>query len=83
MKASILDLRRRMADVLRALDRNEPVKILYRGRERAVLLPARGPWREGAAIGDHPAFGMWKTRTDLKEVAAYVRALRKGRFHAD
>lgn len=31
MEASILDLRRRMADVLRGLDRNESVKILYRG----------------------------------------------------
>jgi hypothetical protein len=28
----------------------------------------------------HPAFGMWKDRADLKDVTAYVRQLRRGRF---
>ena len=41
MKASMLDLRRRMRDVLRALDRNESVTIYYRGKEKAVLSPSR------------------------------------------
>ena len=36
MKASILDLRRRMKDVLLALDRNESVTIFYRGKEKAI-----------------------------------------------
>lgn len=36
MKVSILDLRRRMKDVLRALDRNESVTIYYRGNEKAA-----------------------------------------------
>jgi hypothetical protein len=28
----------------------------------------------------HPAFGMWKDRKDMKDVAAYVRRLRRGRY---
>ena len=82
MKASILDLRRRMADVLRALDRNESVTILYRGRARAILIPAGARGSERSPVGDHPAFGMWKDRQDLHDVAAHVRKLRKGRFRA-
>jgi len=82
MKASILDLRRRMADVLRALERNEPVKILYRGKERAILVPSGAGWQKRTAVAQHPAFGMWKDREDLKDVAAHVRELRKGRGHA-
>lgn len=82
MEASILDLRRRMRDVLRALDRNEPVTILYRGKKKAVLQPSQGAERRGGSVGDHPAFGMWKHREDLEDAAAVVRDLRKGRSHA-
>ena len=82
MEASILDLRRRMRDVLRALDRNEPVTILYRGKKRAVLQSWRNAERRGGSVSDHAAFGMWKDREDLADVAAVVRDLRKGRGHA-
>jgi antitoxin (DNA-binding transcriptional repressor) of toxin-antitoxin stability system len=84
MQATILDLRRRMPEVLRALDRNERVTILYRGQERAVLVPSNGKTahkgRQHTAA--HPAFGMWADRDDLVDVAAHVRTLRRGRAHA-
>ena len=38
MKASILDLRRRMSEVLKALERNEDVTILYRGKKKGIEL---------------------------------------------
>jgi antitoxin (DNA-binding transcriptional repressor) of toxin-antitoxin stability system len=82
MEASILDLRRRMADILRALDRNETVKILYRGRQRALLVPTGqedGPRRPVSSL---PAFGIWKDHDQLQDVAVHVRRLRKGRFSA-
>jgi antitoxin (DNA-binding transcriptional repressor) of toxin-antitoxin stability system len=82
MKASILDLRRRMAEVLRALDRNETVKIFYRGRERAVLIPSGMSQGVTPPAKSHPAFGIWKDRDDLDDVPAYVRSLRRGRFDA-
>ena len=84
MKATVLDLRRRMPEVLRALDRNERVTILYRGQERAVLVPAGGDTADGAPAraSQHPAFGMWADRDDLDDVRTHVRALRQGRRHA-
>ena len=80
VKASILDLRRRMKDVLRALDRNESVKILYRGKEKGILRPS--PGARSTSVVKHPAFGMWKGRTDMRNVPGTVRKMRKGRVDA-
>lgn len=79
MKASILDLRRRMKDVLLALDRNESVTIFYRGKEKAILSPCQQ--RINKSVKDHEAFGMWRDRKDMADVDAYVRNLRKGRLN--
>ena len=43
MKATIVDLRYKMKDILKALDRNEAVTVLYHGKTKAVILPAKGP----------------------------------------
>jgi antitoxin (DNA-binding transcriptional repressor) of toxin-antitoxin stability system len=84
MQATILDLRRRMPAVLQALDRNEQVVVLYRGKERAVLVPSHGGKRSAKRprLTAHPAFGMWADRTDQTDVATHVRTLRAGRRHA-
>ena len=82
MQASILDLRRRMAEILRALDRNEPIKILYRGRQKAILLPAGSPGSQQRRASSLPAFGIWKDYNESADVAAHVRKLRKRRFDA-
>ncbi len=82
MKASILDLRRRMADVLRALERNEPVTILYRGQEKGIIYPTTATKNRAGSILDHDAFGMWKDHEAMQDVDQAVRSLRKGRFHA-
>jgi len=82
VRASILDLRRRMRDVLQALDRNEPVTILYRGKEKGVLRPSRARKQPPTAVCAHPAFGMWRQRDDLADAARVIRTLRQGRCHA-
>jgi len=82
MRASILDLRRRMPEVLRALESNEPVTILHRGKEKAWLYPASLRRPSSISATNHPAFGLWKDRKDLRQVERFVRKLRKGRFHA-
>jgi prevent-host-death family protein len=79
MKVSVLDLRRRMKDILRAVDRGESVTILRRGRAWAVSVPEG---RSSAARDDvrtQAAFGMWKNREDLRDVAGFVRRIRQGR----
>ena len=82
MKASILDLRRRMREVLQALEKNEPVTILHRGKEKGVIYPSPAGHNPTIAVTQHPAFGMWKDRDDLQDVDQVVRNLRKGRHHA-
>jgi prevent-host-death family protein len=79
MKASIVDLRYRMKDVLRAIDRGETVTVLYRGKEKARLVPvAEKPKLRKPS--DHPACGMWADREDMADPVAYVRKIRQNRI---
>jgi prevent-host-death family protein len=78
MKATVRDLRYRTKDVLEAVDRGEVVTVLYRGKEKARLIPL--PKGRGASMIPGKAFGMWSDRTDLRDVSGYVRQLRRGRF---
>jgi hypothetical protein len=82
MKATVLDLRRRMKDIVRALDQNESVTIFYRGKKKGILYPISHVKQGRVGIREHPAVGMWKDREDMRDVEKYVRDLRKGRGHA-
>jgi len=78
MNASIVDLRYRMKDVLRAVERGETVTVLYRGKATATLAPYSS--QPGSAkTADQPFFGMWSDRRDLADPAAHVRSLRRPR----
>ncbi len=83
MKATIVDLRYRMKDVLRAIDRGEAVTVLYRGKEKAKLMPiwtrAEASNRNSVKTEDQPFFGMWSDREDQAEPASYLRELRQPR----
>jgi antitoxin (DNA-binding transcriptional repressor) of toxin-antitoxin stability system len=78
MEASVVDLRYRMKDVLEALERREPVRILYHGTVKGTIVPASGV-RTGS-MTDHPFFGMRKD--DKKTVSECVDELRRGRYDA-
>lgn len=83
MDASIVDLRYKMKEVLRAIDRGETVTVLYRGKAKAKLTPialsseasSGGPPK----TADQPFFGLWKDREDLADPAAYLRNMRRTR----
>jgi hypothetical protein len=77
MKATVVDLRYRMNDVLKALDRNEDVAILYRGKQKGVLRAQTS--RSKMKVTAHPFFGM---RSAGQSVEAEMEALRGGR-HRD
>ena len=83
MNATIVDLRYRMKNVLLAIDRGETVTVLYRGKEKARLVPIAAALRasdEGAPrTTDQPLFGLWKDRDDLTDPASYLRNLRRPR----
>lgn len=78
MNASIVDLRYKMKDVLRALERRETVTILYHGKVKGTIAPVEE--RARMTVTTHPFFGM--TATDTRSVAAVLDELRGGRFHA-
>jgi len=75
MQATVVDLRYRMRDVLRALDRNEDVDILYRGKKKAVLVARVDRTRK--KITAHPFFNMCPSQ---QPVEAEMRKLRGGRY---
>jgi antitoxin (DNA-binding transcriptional repressor) of toxin-antitoxin stability system len=76
MKATTLDLRRRMSDVVRALESGQRVTLTHRGKVIGTIHPAANDTPAKHDIRDHPAFGMWADREDMKAPAAWVRAQR-------
>jgi len=78
MKATIVDLRYKMNDILKALDRNEKVTILYHGKVKGIIEP---PSRDKAIkVRNHPLFG--SIGNDTRTVDDIMGELRGGRFDA-
>jgi len=75
MDATILDLRYRMKDVLRALDRNEKVTILYHGKPRGFITPHTAP--TGKRVAEHPFFNL---RRDGGPAEEQMEKLRGDRY---
>ncbi len=75
MKASIVDLRYKTNDILKALDRNESVTVLYHGKIKGVIKPARE--KSELNIKDHPFFGMYQDSEET--VLEELENLRKPR----
>jgi len=79
MEATVLDMRRNPKKILDAIERNEVVTLTKRGKSVARIEPIGGRQRPRAA--EHEAFGIWADRDDMVDPSAYVREMRKGRFH--
>jgi antitoxin (DNA-binding transcriptional repressor) of toxin-antitoxin stability system len=77
MKASVVDLRYRMNEILKAIDRNEEVTILYHGKVKGVIKPKIS--RSRRRISDHPFFNMRPSKKTVPEVMADLRG---DRYHA-
>ena len=80
MKASVVDLRYKMKDVLGALRRRENVEILYHGKPIGKIVPIDEGKRK-VDLSSLPFFGMHR---DLgctkKDVDATMDKLRGGRY---
>jgi hypothetical protein len=79
MKATFLDLRKRSKEIVKALDRNEPVTLFYRGKAKGVIVPASAPRENMISASKHKAFGMWQERADMRIVQNVVARLRRPR----
>ena len=76
MDASVVELRYKMKDILKALERKEKVNIKYHGKVKGIITPVG----IGGAdkISEHPFFGMIKT--EEISVAEQIDTLRGGRY---
>ncbi len=77
MAVSMKDLRYRTKQVLQSLKRGEKPVITYRGQAVARIVPLTSS--EKKAFRDI-GFGMWKNRSDLKDVSRWLDEQRKPRF---
>ncbi len=75
MKATVVDLRYRMNEILKALDRNEDVSILCRGKLKGIIKAVRGTSEQ--KVSDHPFFNMHDDKASVEEV---IDQLRGGRY---
>jgi hypothetical protein len=71
MKASVVDLRYRMNEILKAIDRNEEVTILYHGKVKGVIKPKIS--RDRRPISAHPFFNMYSSKGTAHDVMAKLR----------
>lgn len=80
MNATLVDLRYRTKDIMRAIERNETVHIFAHGKLKADLVPTTAPASKKArpSILDDPFFG--SNKADTEPVQDKVRRLRNRRF---
>lgn len=78
MKATVVDLRYKMNEVLKALERNEDVQILYHGKLKGVISPANR--QAPSRVSEHPFFGMRDGESTTVEEE--MEKLRGGRHRA-
>jgi hypothetical protein len=77
MEASILDLRYKMHNVLKALGKRETVRILYHGRVKGEIVPFKS--KSGLKTKEHPIFGILKGKHEKPE--NIVAKMRRSRYH--
>jgi hypothetical protein len=76
--ASIVDLRYKTREILKALDRRESVNILYHGKLKATINPAGK--LEQSSLEAHPFFG--SAKKGARKVDDIMQELRGGRYRA-
>ena len=80
MKASVVELRTKMKEVLQALGRNEQVAILYHGKVAGIISSPKTRLRKRTRVQDHPLFGMNRDVRKGKSVEQIMNELRGGRY---
>lgn len=78
MKTTIVNLRYKMKEILKALDRREQVQILYHGKLKGVICPTGAS--SHASVAGHSFFGM--SKESKITVEQEMETLRKGRYDA-
>ena len=77
MKASVDDLRYKMNEVLKALDRREKVTLIYHGKVKGTIVPFKSG--QMTTVADHPFFNM--SGEEPKIVNHQMDVFRASRFN--
>ncbi|MDT0496294.1 hypothetical protein RM530_02785 [Algiphilus sp. W345] len=81
MEASFVDLRKKSAEIIKALSRKERVTVLYRGKPAAIMEPIDSRVTDESKLASqHKAFGIWADRAEPLSVEEQVADLRRRRF---
>ena len=76
MEASVVDLSYHMKDVLQALEWNEEVKVLHRGKLKGTIVPATSE-KKCILVQEHPLFGCQpKSRKTVETIMDELRGPR-------
>lgn len=77
MKASVMDLRYKTKEVLRALDAHEEIILTHRGTAKGKIISLEASESMSEDISAHPAIGMWKDSSE--SVSEMIDRIRKPR----
>jgi len=78
MKATVVDLKHKMKDVLEALEKREKITLLYHGKGKGFIIPADG--QKIVKVVNHPFSKMAEKKA--KSVEQQINELRGSRFNA-
>ena len=78
MRATVLDLRYRMKEELRAHEKGERVSVYCHGRLKGTIIPTSVV--STLRVKDHPSFGM--ALAESQSVSEQMDEFRKGRLDA-
>ena len=76
MNATIVDLRYKTKEILKALDRNEMVSVSYHGKLKGIIKPVKA--ESVSSVEEHPFFGSLKVEESPLEIMERLRGDRYG-----
>jgi prevent-host-death family protein len=80
MVVTAKQLRLRTSEVLKRVQRVGSATVTLRGKPVARLTALNSAHSKGMRVADHPAFGIWADREDMKDVHAWLRKIRTPRY---
>lgn len=78
MVVTAKQLRINTSEILKRVQRLGAVTITLRGKPIAKLSALKD--KPAMRVEDHPAFGMWANRKDMKDVHAWLAKIRTPRY---
>jgi prevent-host-death family protein len=79
MEVTTKQLRIQPGRIISEVKNGQEITVTYRGKACAKIIPINTRKKNTLKEPEDELFGIWKDRTDMEDVAQYVRNLRKGR----